>query len=77
MENIWVKNYEKGVPAEINPLEYNNIAHILDDVFKRFSGQPSFHNMGTTLTYDQLRVASLKFASYLQNELKLEKGSRV
>ncbi len=77
MENIWVKNYEKGVPAEINPLEYNNIAHILDDVFKRFSGQPSFHNMGTTLTYDQLRVASLKFASYLQNELKLQKGSRV
>ncbi|MEK6626548.1 MAG: AMP-binding protein, partial [Bdellovibrionota bacterium] len=37
----------------------------------------SFHNMCTTLTYDQLRVASLKFASYLQNELKLQKGSRV
>ncbi|MBI2518764.1 MAG: AMP-binding protein [Bdellovibrio sp.] len=77
MEKIWVKNYEKGVPAEINPLEYNSIPHILEEVFKRFSEKPAFHNMGTTLTYDQLRVASLKFASYLQNELGLKKGSRV
>jgi long-chain acyl-CoA synthetase len=77
MEKIWLKSYEPGVPAEIDLNEFQSLAQILDMVFERFKDRPSFHNMGTTLTYDQLKVASRKFASYLQNDLGLKKGDRV
>jgi long-chain acyl-CoA synthetase len=33
--------------------------------------------MGKTLNYQEIDLLSLKFASYLQNELKLQKGDRV
>src|SRR5690606_31305454 len=50
---------------------------ILDSSFNKFSARPAFSNMGTTLTYAELEVASAKFASYLQNTLGLQKGDRV
>ena len=77
MERSWLKSYEPGVPADIDLNEYQSLGQILDMVFERYKDRPSFHNMGTTLTYDQLKVASRKFASYLQNELGLKKGDRV
>ncbi len=77
MKKIWTKHYDKGVPEEIDVNEYSSIADILEQTFERFADRPSFSNFGTTLTYRELEVAGLKFASYLQNELGLKKGDRV
>jgi len=77
MEKIWLKSYDPGVPAEIDPESYRNIPHILEDVFAKYGPKPAYHNMGTTITYEQLKIASQKFASYLQNDLGLAKGARV
>ena len=77
MENVWVKGYDQGVPATINPNEYSSIADLLEQSFEKFADKPSYSNFGTTITYRELEVASLKFASYLQNELGLKKGDRV
>jgi len=73
----WLKHYDQGVPAEINPAEYSSINELLETTFQKFSSRPSFHNMGTTLTYSDIERLSRKFASYLQNDLKLQKGDRV
>ncbi len=77
MEKIWVKNYDKGVAPEIDLSEYDSLGQVIQEVFDKYSDKPAFHNMGTTLSYDQIRIASLKFASYLQNDLGLQKGDRV
>ncbi len=77
MTKIWHKGYDAGVPYEINPNEYSSINDVLEVGFTKFKKNPAFHNMGTTLTYEQIDIMSQKFASYLQNDLMLQKGDRV
>jgi long-chain acyl-CoA synthetase len=77
MTKIWHKGYDAGVPYEINPNEYSSINDVLEVGFTKFKNLPAFHNMGTTLSYAQIDILSQKFASYLQNDLHLQKGDRV
>jgi long-chain acyl-CoA synthetase len=77
MEKVWLKSYESGVAPEINMKTYSSIRDILDQSFSKFANKGAFTNMGKTLTYGDLKEQSLKFASYLQNELGLKKGDRV
>jgi long-chain acyl-CoA synthetase len=77
MTKIWQKSYDAGVPQEINPEDYSSINELLDISFKKFRSAPAFHNMGTTLSYEEIDLLSQKFASYLQNDLRLVKGDRV
>ena len=77
MEKIWEKSYQDGVPLEITEYDHDSIPDILESAFKAFSDLPAYHNMGTTLSFRELDLESRAFASYLQNELKLQKGDRV
>jgi long-chain acyl-CoA synthetase len=77
MTKIWHKQYDAGVPVEIDPNEFSSINDMLEMGFKKFAGRPAFHNMGTTLSYQEIERLSAAFASYLQNDLKLAKGDRV
>jgi len=77
MTKIWHKAYDAGVPFEINPNEYSSINDMLEIGFKKFKSLPAFHCMGTTLTYEEIDHLSQKFASYLQNDLHLQKGDRL
>lgn len=77
MTKIWHKAYDQGVPTEINPNEYSSINEMLEMGFNKYKNLPSFHNMGTTLTYADIDRLSKKFASYLQNTLHLKKGDRI
>lgn len=77
MERNWFKNYEEGVPHEIDVNEYKNLADIMENSFSKFSDRPSFTCMGKTFTYAEVDLLSRKFASYLQNDLGLKKGDRI
>lgn len=77
MERVWYEQYEKGVPHEIDPSVYKNIPHILEESFSKFAQKPAFHCMGTTFTYGELDDKSRQFASYLQNDLGMQKGDRL
>lgn len=77
MDRIWLKNYHKDVPAEIDPTQYSSIPAMMSKSFDKFRDLPAFHNMGKTYTYAALEIAVKKFASYLQNDLGLAKGDRV
>ncbi len=79
MEKIWLKSYQKGVPATIEDQmeKYQSIPEILEENFKNFAHLPAFHCMGKTLSYSELDQLSQKFASYLQNDLGLKKGDRI
>lgn len=79
MEKIWWKNYDSGVPHSIeDQLQVlNSIPDLMDDSFKKYKDKPAFHCMGKTFSYQEMDLMSAKFASYLQNDLKLKKGDRV
>lgn len=77
MEKIWIKNYQPGVPADINPDEYHSIPQLLEPSFKRFKDLPCFTNFGCTYSYGDVHSKALSFAAYLQKDLGLKKGDRI
>ena len=77
MKKPWLKHYEAGVPETIDPNRYSSILQVFDESFKSYESLPAFANMGATITYGELRDQGFKFADYLQNELKLQRGDRV
>lgn len=77
MTKIWHKSYDTGVPTEINFNQYSSINEVIEVSLKKYRDRPAWHCMGTTITFGELDNLSTKFASYLQNDLKLQKGDRV
>lgn len=79
MEKIWLKNYQSGVPATIEDQmqKYHSLGDLMDESFGKFSQVEAFNCMGKGLTYQEVDQLSRQFASYLQNDLKLQKGDRV
>ncbi|QDK37629.1 AMP-binding protein [Bdellovibrio sp. NC01] len=77
MEKIWLKNYPKGIPAEIDLSQYESLTDIYDESIRKFANKKAFTNMGVSLTFSQLDQKVNDFASFLQHELKLKKGDRI
>lgn len=77
MEKIWLKNYQPGVPAEINPDVYSSLVDIFHQSCKQYANQPAFSNLDHTLTYAEIAQRCQRFAAYLQQDLQLKKGDRL
>ena len=77
MEKLWLNSYEQGVNAEIDITQYSSISDVFRQSVEKFAHQPTFQNMGKTLTYAEVGKLAENFASYLQNVLKLPRGERV
>ena len=76
-QKFWTHHYPEGVPAEVDLLEFNSLAEVLETSVRKFGPDIAFINMGQSLTYHQLDQQSTAFAAYLQSQLHLPKGSRV
>lgn len=76
MEKIWIKHYQSGVPAEINPQEYASLVELFGDSCQQHKNKIAYVNLGSELSYQALDEISLQFATYLQ-QLGLAPGSRV
>jgi len=72
----WLAHYEPGVPAEINPAEYDSLVDLLDQSFKQFARRDMAAFMGAHYTYEQVDDMSRAMAAWLQS-LGLAKGARV
>jgi long-chain acyl-CoA synthetase len=76
VNNIWLRAYPKGTPAEVNADAYPSLVAIFEESCHRFADRPAYHNLGTTLTYREIDELSARFAAYLQS-LDLVRGDRV
>ena len=72
----WLKNYPSGVPANINPDEYQNLVEMFEETFEKYRKLPAFTCMGKSITFDQLDKMSKQFGSYLLSR-GLEPGDKV
>lgn len=77
MDKRWLKNYQPGVPVDIEPNKYASINEMFEEACKLYKDHPAFTNMGTVLTYKDIEQKSRYFASYLLTTLKLKKGDSV
>ncbi len=76
MERVWLKDYEEGVPADVDVTQYSSINDVTAQSFKKFEKQDSFYCMGKSFTWGEMDILTRKFASFLQNDLGLKKGDR-
>lgn len=77
MEKIWLKEYPKGVPAEINPDQYASLKALFEDSAGKYAERPAYSNLGVTLSYAELDRLSRHFGAWLQKSAGLKKGDRV
>jgi long-chain acyl-CoA synthetase len=77
MEKIWLKNYQAGVSHEIDIDQFKSIVEVFEKSVAKFRDRPAMANMDKILSYGDLDRLSADFGSFLQNDLKLAKGSRI
>jgi long-chain acyl-CoA synthetase len=77
MELVWLKSYPPGVPATVDVSAYRSIGELFDASVAAYAGQTAYVNMGAAITYRELDRLTRRFASYLQETLKLPRGARV
>ncbi len=76
MEKIWLKHYQKGVPAEISTTECSSLTQLFEDSCRKYRGNTAYINMGSKINYGELDILTRNLAIFLQ-QLGLKKGSRV
>lgn len=72
----WLKNYPKGLPANIDVDKYANLNAFLSEAMEKFASHPAFYCMGKTITYGEMDRMSRQLGGYLQSR-GLQTGDRV
>jgi long-chain acyl-CoA synthetase len=77
MEKHWLKNYPRGIPAEISADRPDNLVDLFEAATTEFAQHPAYSNFGITISYQDLEAKTKALAAYLQSTLKLAPGARV
>ena len=64
---IWLQNYPKGVPANIDEDKYSTLVEYISMKCTEFAKRPAFSCMGKTLTYKEVHQLSDHFGAYLHS----------
>lgn len=72
----WLKNYPKGIPANIDPDAYPSVAALIEETFEKYRKQTAYVCMDKELSFDQLDKYSRQFGAYLRTR-GLEPGDKV
>jgi acyl-CoA synthetase (AMP-forming)/AMP-acid ligase II len=75
-ERIWLKSYPEGIPHDVRPEQYQSLAQLLEESFKRHAANPFSVCMDAWMSYRQLDELSGAFGAWLQSQ-GLEPGARV
>lgn len=75
-ERPWLKNYPKGIPANIDPDAYKSLVEMFDETFVKYAKKPAFSCMNKTITFAELDKQSKQFGAYLHSR-GLEPGDKI
>jgi len=75
MEKIWLDNYPKGVPSEVDIPDIS-VGQMLEQTTRRYAGNTALIFINNKITYRKLDELANRFANLLE-ELGVEKGDRV
>ncbi len=77
MEKVWLKSYPEGMSEEVPTPPWRSVRDLFEHSFAAYPDNPAYTNMGKTLTYADLNQLSMRFATFLQQDLGLTRGERV
>ena len=77
MERVWLDQYPKGVPSDIDLEAYGSIGELVSASFDRYRSKTALISMKTSITFDELDRQSRELASYWQNAARLPAGARI
>jgi long-chain acyl-CoA synthetase len=77
VDKIWLKSYPVGMSAEIDPDQYLSLPDMFARTVAKFGDRPAFHNLGRTISYNELDRLSRDFAAFLQGLPDMVRGDRV
>jgi long-chain acyl-CoA synthetase len=75
-ERIWLKSYPEGIAHDIHPEQYQSLAQLLEESFKRNAANPFSVCMDEWMSYRRLDDLSSALGAWLQMQ-GLEPGARV
>lgn len=76
-EKIWLRSYPPGIPAEIGASPFASVPELIEATIRRYGDKPAFHNLGRTISFNEVDRLSRDFAAYLQSLPDMTKGERV
>jgi long-chain acyl-CoA synthetase len=76
MDKFWLKSYQPGVPAEIDPTQYRSLTHLLEEAFRKYADRKAYVCMDKSITYGELDRLSQQMGAWLQSR-GLKQGARV
>ena len=76
-ERLWLDSYPPGMPAEIAETPFSSVPDLLDEMIQKFGDKPAFHNLGRSLSFNELDRLSRDFAAFLQGLSDVVPGDRV
>jgi long-chain acyl-CoA synthetase len=76
MDKFWLKSYQPGVPAEIDPTQYRSLTHLLEEAFRKYADRKAYVCMDKFITYGELDRLSQQMGAWLQSR-GLKQGARV
>ncbi len=65
------------MPEEVPTPPWRSVRDLFEHSFAAYPDNPAYTNMGTSLSYADLNQLSMRFASFLQQDLGLTRGERV
>ena len=72
----WLASYPEGVPADIDPSQYQSLVELMEESFRKFADRTAYSFLGKDFTFAQIDQQSQAMAAYLQG-LGLARGDRV
>ena len=72
----WLGAYPQGVPADIDPTQYQSLVELMEQAFRDYAGRTAYSFMGKDISYAETDALSRQFGAYLQG-LGLARGDRV
>ena len=77
MKHIWLNEYMPGVPHHIVGSDYTSCIDMLLSSVEKYGDNPAFSSGPKCLSFTELDSYSRRFATYLQQELLVEKQERI
>ncbi|HEY0491624.1 MAG TPA: long-chain fatty acid--CoA ligase [Telluria sp.] len=76
MDKFWLRQYQPGVPAEIDITQYRSLSHLLEESFRKYADRKAYVCMDKAITFRELDQMSQQMGAWLQSR-GLKQGARV
>ncbi len=76
MDKFWLKQYQEGVPAEIDWTQYRSLTHLLEEAFRKYADRKAYVCMDKAITYAELDQMSQQLGAWMQSR-GMKQGARV